>query len=107
MGTNNRRFGSALLAVAIGSLSVVLIVVLSWAVIGKHGLDPDARWVYKVTRVVTTTSEPLILALPFASTWQDLPPADDCYGESVQPPSAVQVACGWPRAAAARAPPLS
>ena len=44
--------GSVLRGLGVGLLVTILILILGWAVIGKHRLDPQARAVYKATRLI-------------------------------------------------------
>ena len=46
------RGGSVLLALGVCLLVTILSLILGWAVIGKHRLDPQARAVYKATRLI-------------------------------------------------------
>lgn len=72
----------ALPLIAIATLSMAIVVVRGWGVVGKFGLDPHARLAYVSTKGVVPPSdavpcEYLIWALtvdPPPVTWVPLPP---------------------------------
>lgn len=47
--------GSVIRGLGVSLLAAILVVIMGWAVIGKYRFDPEARAVYKATRLIVST----------------------------------------------------
>lgn len=105
--TMTRRTARVLTGFAMGFLALALVVILGWAVIGKHRLDEQASRVYQATRLAlaalrgwTPATLPAALTAPGTpprATEQDLVPV---VAERIARPAAAD-------RASSRSPPVA
>lgn len=92
-------------ALALAGLAMIVTAIFAWAVVGKHRLDPDARYAFKVTRAAYRQHALPVCAPPPHAEIRTAPA--DGAAEPVVLPRAPAPRSSRARRARSRSPPLA